>query len=268
MILPDRKREVEYIGGPRYNKEGGITWYYGLFGRNNTAGKKIGDVSVEYFYSEESPFEIQKHLPDCKFILLLRNPTERFQSAYFWYLRKGLIDQTLNIKTQILKAISSNSDDEELGIVRDLLGRGYYEQQLDNYLACFDPTHFHVVFFEYISQNPQKALSAIYSFIGVERNFTPQSIGSRPKRNSYNSLLILIERLGGKNKIVSKVADVTNQFLARVLKNQVKEKVFDQGITSALNSHYKEMNSGLAAKLLKLSDGKKHSDSVSRYWNW
>ncbi len=269
IILPERKKEVEYIGGPLYKQKGGISWYYGLFGdKINTVGRKVGDVSVEYFYSEEAPLEIYKYLPDCKFILLLRNPTDRFKSAYFWYLRKGLIDQSVKINAQILKAMASDPDDRCLEIVNDLLNRGYYESQLDSYLAAFNPSQFHVAFFEEINQNPQGALSAIYSFLGVEKYFSPPSIDSKPKQNSYNSFLIFIESLGGKNKIVSKVADRTNQLLARFLKHEVKDKVFDKEITEILNSHYKEVNSGLHAKLTQISGGEKNGNALAKYWNW
>jgi len=268
LILPAYKKEREYIGGPLYNEKGGIKWYYTLFDIENRKNKKVGDVSVEYFFDNTSPIEIQKNLPHCNFILLLRNPVDRFKSAYFWYLRKGLIDRDVDINAQIIKAIDQNRSNEIEPIVLDLLSRGYYEEQLDCFLAEFSPGQFYVAFYEEIEADSQKVLADIYSFLNVKSDFVPTSINSRPKKNSYNSFLIHAERLGSKNRVISKFANFSNQVFANFFNKNLKQNIFDPKVMSLLNDHYKQKNIGLSKKLKSLSNGKRHLNSVNIFWKW
>ena len=235
LNLPKSKKEVEYIGGPLYQNKGGIKWYMDLFEPVKYPSILNGDVSVNYLMDTGSPAEIKKYAPDCKFIVSLRNPVERFRSAFYWYQRKGTLENKKNIKQDILRRAD---------YLQDIFDRGAYASQLAEYFKYFDPDQFYIVAYDEIKMNPTNALSGIYEFLGVNAQFVPDSLNIKPKKNTYNHLLINIEKYFS-NDVVSKIVDFLNQ---RII-GESMDKVFDKEIFESLSIYYQPFNDGLIAML-------------------
>lgn len=237
LNLPQKKKEVEYIGGELYKKNGGIDWYHNLFDKK--PNQINGDVSVEYLFDANSPEEIHKHYSNCKFVVLLRNPTERLKSAYFWYRRKSIIGEETVISDEIVNFVNGVTVSP---LVADLFSRGYYHQQIINFTRYFDLSQFCFVLFDQIQLKPIETIQEIYSFLDVNTEFIPPSISKRPKKNSYNPILIKLESLFSKQRWASFLLDILNQSIANNKKSSEDRHIFNKDIDFQIRRHYKEHN--------------------------
>jgi hypothetical protein len=194
LHLPEHKREYEYIGGDLY-RERGAEWYFSLLaGRKDT--QRAGAVSVDYLTDPRSAPEVRAQLPGVKLIASLREPVSRAMSAYFWYLRKGHVPdvgvaRALEQGMQEPGTSATNAD----RYFRDLITRGFYDEQLARYRALFPPSQVMIVLYEDIARDPLSVLKELFTFLGVDPGFVPPSISTTPKKNTYSRPLIALERL-------------------------------------------------------------------------
>lgn len=215
LHLPERKREVEYIGGKLY-QEKGIEWYYSLF-EGAQAEQRVGDVSVDYLYDPHAAGQVVHHLPDVFLIASLRHPLDRAVSAYFWYLRKNLLPDVLPLEEGLARALSAARADTPASTERpyaELLLRSRYEEQLQRYMQHVTPTQLAVVLYDDIASHPEQVIAQLYRLLGVDASFTPSSLASRPKQNSYVKPLMWLERVAPRSRVVSWVTNKANQRLA------------------------------------------------------
>jgi hypothetical protein len=228
ICVPKYKKEVEYIGGELYNKNG-LEWYFSLLDHCGTDSVK-GDVSVEYMYNKHSAELIKKFIPNVKLIVSLRNPVERAISAYYWYLRKGLISSERSmIETfKYLKKNYQEGNKNAEGI--DIIERGMYHEQLESYLNYFDKSQLLILLYEEIKLNPGSVLKKIFSFLNVDENFVPKSILEKPKQNSYSNWIIKFERLNPNSRLIAGIADKINHLL---LSNANRQKIPPQELEGA-----------------------------------
>ena len=215
LCLPAKKREVEFIGGDLYAKNG-PDWFFSLF-RDYAPGKVMGDVSVEYLVDARSPRVLSQNSPDLKIIASLRDPIDRLISAYFWYQRKGMIDN-LDIESGIELCFKYFPADDPGGTgkyYKDLITRGFYDVQLLRYLERFQPQKMMLILYEDIKKDPLPVIQNIFQFLGVEKEFIPQGINDQPKKNSYIEALVRIEKISKNNKFLIKLLDFVNNTFSK-----------------------------------------------------
>lgn len=214
ICLPKHKREIEYMGGPLYNENGGLQWYLSLLSHCDNEKVK-GDVSVEYIINKYSPQLLHDLNPQMKFILSTRDPVTRAMSAIKWYTRKGALPANEDeIWQGFINAVKTFSPDEDIfsaGIYHDVLHRGLYHKLLKNYYDLFDASQFLIIPYEDVQKNPSGVLKSVFSFLNVDESFIPPNIDTKPKKNSNNKLLINIERKFSKNKLVSYAVNKLHQ---------------------------------------------------------
>lgn len=210
LKLPPRKREVEYLGGDLYEKNG-VEWYYSLFA-GATEKQKAGDVSVEYLYDPRSPSVVARYAPDVRFVVSIRNPVDRALSAYYWNMRSGTLPY-IDLDEGFSVALDPTRAAEDAKVRKcydDLIRRGFYDEQVQRYLGHFDLDRFLFVCYEDIKSDPRRELHRVFSFLGVEPGFVPPSLNARPKHNTYLGPLIRIERFTHRSGAMRKVMDLVN----------------------------------------------------------
>ena len=152
IYLPERRKEVDF-----FNKyyDRGIEWYQEFFPSPERAFKyrKIGEISPDYLYYEDVPLRINEHLPDCQFILLLRNPVDRAYSHY------GFLVRELN-EQRTFRQLCDQAP--------EVFIRGLYHQQLQRYLRYFPLEKFLILIYEHTMSNPEQALSKLADFLSVD----------------------------------------------------------------------------------------------------
>lgn len=150
-----------------HNYEKGLAWYERFFdGMTNV--RATGEISNDYFFSEEAPERIAAAIPGVKLITMLRNPIDRIVSMYKFNIRNGNFRAWHGHERVALETT--------LDTVPGMLEQNRYQKYLDNYLRHFPREQIYVGLFDDIKTSPETLVREIYSFIGVDPNFQPPSL--------------------------------------------------------------------------------------------
>jgi len=153
IYLPIRRKEVHFFD--KYFDRG-LAWYQNFFPRKQNASRfqAIGEITPKYVYSADAPARIHKLLPNCKLIVILRNPVDRAYSQYGLAVKKQGERRTF----------------EEFCEQRpEVFARGLYSQQIERYFRHFPREQILVLIFERaVCRDQQSALQQIAGFLGID----------------------------------------------------------------------------------------------------
>jgi len=165
------KGETRFFEDPEYGS-GDVTELAGLFrGRKE---KALGIKRPDYLGRTEVPPRIRLKLPEAKIIIVLRNPVDRFVSAYYHYIKMGFLP-AIDINAAVPRLLSNQQlpNNEAAG----LLSYGRYATHLRLYRRIFPDSQIRVAFHEDIHTDPEGELAKLCAFLGVDSN----GIRSLPK---------------------------------------------------------------------------------------
>ncbi|VEP16411.1 conserved hypothetical protein [Hyella patelloides LEGE 07179] len=172
IYLPERRKEIHFFD-LYYDK--GINWYQDFFPTEEQRQnyQQIGEITPAYLYLPEIPSRIKDSIPNCRFLVILRNPVDRAYSHYgFW------------VKNSAEKRAFEDLLEQE----PEIIGKGMYYQQFERYLQHFPRESFLVLIFEEITQNPLPALEQLSKFLAVDSHKFDLSTTSQ-KKNASASVL-------------------------------------------------------------------------------
>lgn len=209
--------DEEYINGRFAFAVRNPDKYFGLFD-SALPGQVAGEISTPYLYLyEQSIGSIRKRIPDSssmKIIMILRDPADRAFSQYMWRVRDGR--EELSFESAI--------DQEQMRINRrysfdyHYTRRGMYYEQVKAYKESFDNVH--VVLYHDFARQPQRELSAICTFLGVDPLFpfdeTKEVNNSYAPRYNWLSKAITFEH-PVKYRMLNLMPDVWRDTLRRQL---------------------------------------------------
>jgi len=145
-------KEVHFFNKTkRYNC--GIEWYKNRFPetKNNTL---CFEASPAYFHKPISVGRIFKHLPNCKFILLLRNPVDR---AISYYSRWKTTDELWNPHELTAK-----------NPCHGIVATGIYIQTLRRWFDYFARDRFLIIKSDDFFEDERKIITQCFDWLGVE----------------------------------------------------------------------------------------------------
>ncbi|MDO8991270.1 MAG: sulfotransferase [Sideroxyarcus sp.] len=173
--------------------ERGVAWYERFFS-DAPEGCACGELSHDYFSSEQAIRRIHAYDPDIKLICCLRNPFERAYSSYQHLVRVGLC---------------SGSFETALKEFPFIVDEGRYHTNLCQILACFDRASVLVLDFDELEADPRRFARRIFSFLQVDEDFVPDVLDKKinTARRPRSKLLarmakqaaLLIRKLGYPN---------------------------------------------------------------------
>lgn len=266
ILLPEDKVEHAYFGSEMF-RENGIEWYNERFNDRNE-DKKKGEVAVDYIYDTSAALYLNQHGQNPQIIASLRDPADRFVSSYFWLIRKGKLPN-IPIEEGIEEVLAQpagfpNKLDSAL---EEVVRRGCYAPQLQAYMEQFTNENIKVMLYESIKKDSSSALKEVYQFLGIDSEFVPKSINDRPKKNSYNSFLINLERQINRKyllgRALAKVANIANQALAS--KKEETEQPLSDVKKEKLRSLYMPQNKALLDLLDQLPETNRPSTSFLKH---
>ena len=228
------KNETYYFGGEIFNQKG-LDWFESLFADAST-DQKLGSASVDYIWDAASIERAHKQYPDIKIIAVLRNPVERTISAFFWLMRKNIIEDK-SLEDGIRKAIDDYKSGSET-IYSELIRRSLYTDAIIKLHENFEKEQIRLILFDDIQNTPKSTLHGIYSFLNVSPNYIPTSLKRKPKGNSYSSTLVYLERKMPVNKFTTKVLNGISEFIK--ISSKTKSPELDPGLTQELLDIYRE----------------------------
>ncbi len=135
----------------------GIGWYSGHFpsAKEAVKYKAIGEITPTYIAGPDVPSRIHAHIPDSRFIVMLRNPVDRAYSEYTKTLRN------LNFKGTFADFVERDEG---------VLARGYYTEQLERYFRLFPRNQFLILIFEDTVSNHQVTTQKLAAFLEIDPN--------------------------------------------------------------------------------------------------
>ena len=161
-ILKDRLHREKYA----YSI---VDWkaYEHLFARAGEAAA-IGESSVSYMYFPDAARNIKAHVPDPRFVAILRNPVDRAFSKYKQFVRDA--SEPLS-SFDLALAAEDERKRENWSPTWFYKDRGFYCRQLRRYYDLFGRDRIFVTLFDDFSADPKQVCRQIFDFLGVEPSF-------------------------------------------------------------------------------------------------
>ena len=204
-VFVPRAKEIHYFD-THYSQ--GRDFYEEKF--HPTAGElAIGEVTPDYFATEECPSRIRHDLGDIKLIVSLRNPVDRLYSRYW------------NTEGKFTKR-TGKTFEERIEDVPSWVTEGFYDIHLERYLSYFSQANILVLLYDELEVSPAEFLRKIFRFLEVDEDFVPDTVahkmnaaGAKPW-NAKSKLVYATHRLARRlqfNRLSSKI----DQFNQKVL---------------------------------------------------
>lgn len=135
--------------------------YLNLF-KASREHKAIGEATVRYFVSDKAAQRIKGRIPDCRIIILIRNPISRAFSSYQMAVRDR--DEQLSF----LDAVKAKKERQRNNWARPCyLTAGYYTDNIKKYQGLFGSENVLLLFTEDLNTKPTSVLNKIFKFLGV-----------------------------------------------------------------------------------------------------
>lgn len=198
-------------------------------------GQLIGEASTWYLFSKEAAREIYEKFPNCKIIIMLRNPIEASFSLHgqnIFGLNEDIKDFSLAVKACVDrrkgKKIPYTNFRKESLLYDEVFD---YEKQLERYIKYFTKEKLHTIEFDEFCNNPKTTLEAVTKFLNIKPPKVVNLVASN-KRKIPNS--IILQKL------------IRSKFIRKIFKNlppKFKNKV---------SSRLKKLNSKFVT--IKMTD--------------
>lgn len=147
------------------NEEKGVSWYKGHFPIRDK-DSITGESTPAYLWREDIAQKIHDLLPDCKIIIILRNPVERSFSEYLMNKKIGHEHETFEF------AIEHEKERLQKSHLFGYIQKSIYLQQVKRYYDLFDKNQILVLSYDDLKSNPESITQQCYSFLGLD-DFTP-----------------------------------------------------------------------------------------------
>ncbi len=129
----------------------------------------IGEASVRYLSTANTPEVIRRFIPGAKLIASLRQPADRAFSAFNHNLRDGI-----EPCSDFGEAIAQDQNGlRDHWVVCRYLNVGFYYQFLKRYFDIFDRNQMHISLFDNLKEKPYELVSSLYKFLDVDDTFVP-----------------------------------------------------------------------------------------------
>lgn len=159
--------------------------YASLF-ENAGDARAIGEVSPNYlFHYQQSSQRIQRYLPEVKMFAILRDPVERAFSDYLMHVRDVIDpDKLVSLDAQLERKAHSSFT----------LRKGLYAEPVAHFYATFGRDRIRIFLYDRLVGDPVGFMGDLYDFIGVDRDFVPDTrvraqTAEVPKSQAINKLL-------------------------------------------------------------------------------
>lgn len=207
---------------------------------NHANGEKVlGDASVRYLYYPKAPLRINSCVKDAKFVAILREPVSRLYSHYCMNKQFHLEPLTL------FEAIDAEQQRISDGWGWDwhYTKIGHYTEQLERYFKLFSEQQIKVYLYDDFVESPQKVISEICQFLGVNQNFVPDMSkrGKVPYWSKNAKLDKWLTRDSVSKKILQRAMTVrlSKKLFARIQKNNgYPVPRISEAQKKALSSHF------------------------------
>jgi hypothetical protein len=165
-------REEVHFFDKDYNYSKGKEWYAAHFEGAEPGHKIVLEKTPDYLFNGETceghmpntANRIYEMLPECKILIILRNPAVRAVSAVQHIIRSGRIPPEIPLKDILL------GEKEHLIKEHGVIEYGFYTEDVQRYMELFGKENVHLMIFEEVNKDRELALKEVFQFLGVEVN--------------------------------------------------------------------------------------------------
>mgnify|MGYP005852255695 CR=1 FL=1 len=174
----------------------------------------IGEASANYlFYHQTAARQIQRYVPEAKLVAVLRHPVERAYSDYLMHIRDGIRREKRRPLIEQIRERQAQSH---------IIQKGLYCERVKYFVDCFGAPQVKVMLYDDLQNSVVKFMQDLYSFLGVDPAFTPNTRTQLqktqvPRSEALNYLL------RQQNPWRRTVAAALKVFLAPNLRHQLRD---------------------------------------------
>ncbi len=191
VSVPTKVKET-YFFNRKYEK--GIDWYFSHFSEIR-GDKLVGEVNPAYFMSPEASNRIYQINPQCKIVVTLREPIDRFISHYLHALRGNV---NIPQKTSLREALQTK---------KYLLNSSKYYQPLSRWISIFGKDNVKILFYELLKDDPQKFVDELCCQLGIKSIEIPEYLNCRvgyrrePVNYTLSKMSSMFKKFLGENEL-------------------------------------------------------------------
>lgn len=215
---------------------------------------KIVAKSAGLYSDENAIRKLYEHNPDCKLILLLRNPVERTYSSYLMEKNYGSVKFEFSSIPELIN--NFKNENEDWGY-RFFIDYGLYAKHLKNIYKYFPQKQVKIILNCDFKKDSLKICKEVYNFIQVDSAFSPNidvkhNVTQKTRSKFYaKAVMKILRRDGGIRKILKKLipenkAYKYGELLRNVNKTHKEHNEIDQLTKKFLIDFYKPHNDELA----------------------
>lgn len=195
QVVPAVQPDVHFFDD-HYNK--GEAWYrqqFPFLDDPNPGDRITGEVTSFYLYHPLVAERVKKMAPASRFILLVRNPTDRaylhFRNAVDAGIEKLSFFQAIKVEAKRLERGRFNLQDNpyatwERAKEHSYISQGLYAEQIRRWYEHFPRDRFLILESETFFEHPVETVSEVYRFLGLS-DFTATYM-EPPPQNPYAKL--------------------------------------------------------------------------------
>jgi hypothetical protein len=146
--------------------------------------------SAGLYINEKALSRLRDHNPECKLVLILRNPVERTYSSYLMEKNYGAINEPFEIVRDIIHKADSKDWRYEF-----FIGMSLYSKKLEMIYRYFPKEQVKIVRFEELSIHPNEVCKDIFRWMNLDPDFTPDTsvkhnVTTVTRSQTYGKLLL------------------------------------------------------------------------------
>lgn len=161
-VVVSPTKELDFFS---YHYENGLHWYGHQF-EHRPGARAAGEISPSYLHEPAVPVRVQRHLPDARIFVSLRDPVERALSQHRHLARLGLLPRD---DLSFEAALATNPT---------YIEQGLYHHHLSRWLAHFERRQLHVVLMEDIRADRRAVARSLFEFLGVNASHVPAALSA------------------------------------------------------------------------------------------
>lgn len=151
--------------------EQGIDWYLSQFSpiRTNKQGQPLltGEASPTYLVDPEAPTRIRNLFPKTKFIVSLRNPTDRAISHYYHQVKR-VKNEARSLEEAFSDKELATLDTKPFSPTRHYIQNGLYAKHLKNWFKVFPKDQVLVVNYHDLETHPDSFVREVFTFLNLQ----------------------------------------------------------------------------------------------------
>jgi len=256
IALPSEKESHFFSAPELYEK--GLEYYFNYFFDSSRLSDCLlaGEIDPSYSFFKGTAARINQNFErpqDLRFVFILRNPVARAYSHYLMSSRRGYE------KLGFQEAIRQEKDriKDPFGFIHfSYMSRGYYSEQIKEYLEYYAPTQFlYLRFEEDLMGDLEGSITAVEKFLGLSpyaydldlksnAASVPRSQILRDLTHKEYYLKSLLARLIPSKKVRTKIKDAINK---RNFKTSSTQRLDEMLMKQLYLKHFKEETRAIEA---------------------